>query len=207
LNLDPEFNAKRNKGARRRLSAWVSQFSEYQQFSEGCSLILDFYDTDDILKRDYWTLHEMMMRFNSCISISLYYGNAYQIQHFVPWASKIVTDIVTEMLKRKRKSIDKVKVDRPANWRLDAKQVKADINSLKVFEHYFPEMKKRGSGKTYKAFCKWHADTKNPNLSIDPDGHCHCYACGAHYDTFGVVMALENVDFATAVARVWELGK
>lgn len=205
-NLDPEFNYKRNKGVRRRLAAWVSDFAQYETFAEGCGLLLDYYDTDDILKRDYWTLHEMLMRWNSCVSISLYYGNAHQIAHFVPFASKIVTDIVTEMLKRKSKAVDKTKVSRPANWRLDAKQVKEDIDSLRVFEHYFPEMKKNG-GKTYKAFCKWHVDTKSPNLSIDPDGHCHCYACNAHFDVFGMVMSLESVDFATAVARVWELGR
>jgi len=204
-NLDPEFNYRKNKGTRRRLVAWVSDFAQYQTFSEGCGLLLDYYDTESILKRDYWTLHEILMRWNSCLSISLYYGNAYQIANFVPFASKIVTDIVTEMVKRKSKAVDKTKIVRPANWRLDAKQVKADIDSLKVFEYYFPDMKKNG-GTAYKAICRWH-DDKHPSLMIYPDGHVHCHSCNFHGDTFGVVMNLENVDFATSVARVWELGR
>lgn len=207
MNLDPEFNIKKNRDARHRLSAWVSKFSQYETFTEGCSLLLDFYDTDDILKKDYWTLHEMMMRLNSCISISLYYGNAYQIQGFVPWASKVVTDIVTEMVKRKRKCTDKAKVERPVNWRLDAKQVKTDIDCLRVFEHYFPSMKK--TGKYYRAKCPSGKHTDNhPSLMIDTsDGHVHCPVCGFHQDVFGIAMKFDNIDFASAVSEVWGLGK
>lgn len=198
---------KVNYVTRKRISNWITQFAQYEEFAEGCWLLVRYYDTGSPLGADDWTLIELHRRWSSLINLSMYYGNAHQINNFVPFANKIVAEIVTEMLKRKQKCVNKARHFRPATWRLDARQVKADIDSLKVFEHYFPDMKK--AGKNYRAFCRWHVDSRhgNPNLIIFPAiGACKCFRCNASFDVFGMIMDLDKVDFATAVARAKELG-
>lgn len=194
-----------NRLARQKLGNWVQNFSKYESFVDGCWLLMRYYDTENLLKSDYWTLVELHTRWSSLISCAFFYGNKHQIANFVPFASKIVTDLVAEMQKRKRLSVTQSEC-RPKNWRLSAKQVKEDIDPMRVVEHYFPDMKpwKKGS---YRALCRWHTDT-HPSLTIYPDGHIHCFVCNHHdTDSFGLVMDIEKCDFATAVARVWELGK
>lgn len=193
---------KVNKVIRDKLAQWSENFSQYQLFVDGCWLLMQHYDTSNLLKSDYWTLVELHRRWSSLINISFFYGNRYQIENFVPFASKIVTDLVTELLRRKKK-LPLTKVDRPTNWRLDAKQVKAQIDPLKVFEYYLPDMKK--NGRYYKATCLWHED-KHPSLVVYPEGHCHCHSCNMHQDTYGIIMDQEKCDFATAIARAVELG-
>ncbi len=198
---------KVNYMIRKRVSNWITQFAPYQEFSDGCWLLVRYYDTGNLLSSDDWTLIELHRRWSSLINLSMYYGNAHQVNNFVPFANKIVSEIVAEMLRRKYKCVDKARHHRPANWRLNAKQVKADIDSAKVFEHYFPDMKQ--IGKNYRAFCRWHPDRagKNPNLVIYPEiGSCKCFRCLRTFDVFGMIMDLDKVDFATAVARAKELG-
>lgn len=50
-----------------------------------------------------------------------------------------------------------------------------------------------------QARCLWHTD-KNPSLHYYAKGNrAHCFSCGHDEDSIGVYMALNNVDFATAV--------
>jgi hypothetical protein len=198
---------KANMATRRRLSNWIKQFAQYEEFVDGCWLLMRYYDTGNVLQADDWTLMELHRRWSSLVNLSMYYGNAHQVSNFVPFANGVVSDIVAEILRRKSKCVNKAKHFRPANWRLTASQVKADIDSAKVFEYYFPDMK--STGKNYKAFCKWHPDGPkgNPNLVIFPGiGACKCYRCGASFDVFGMIMDLDKVDFATAIARANQLG-
>jgi hypothetical protein len=198
---------KVNDMIRKQLSRWIQQFARYQDFADGCWLLVRYYDTTDLLGADDWTLVELHRRWSNLISLSLYYGNAYQINNFVPFANKVVSSIVAEMLRRKRRVSDKVRHHRPAQWRLDAKQVKANIDMVKVFQNYFPDMER--AGKNYRAFCRWHDDDRrrNPNLVIMPEiGACKCYRCGTAFDVFGMIMDLDKVDFATAVVIADRLG-
>ncbi len=190
---------KVNRMVRQKLGYWNSQFSQYQEFLDGCWLLMRYYDTENLLKKDYWTLVELHRRWSSLINASFYYGNKYQIANFVPFANKVVARLVAEMQRRKNPPTRK-----PQNWELCASQVKDEIDSDLVFRHYFPDMKP--NGKQHKARCRWHTDSKNPNLVIYPDGHCHCYRCNANYDVFGMIMSLDNCDFATAVHRAYALG-
>jgi len=203
VNIDSDVAYRRNRATRQRVQMWVSEFGKYQMFVDGCALLLHYYNDRDMLRSDYWTLVELHQRWSAVVNATFFWGNRHQIENFVPFADGIVADLVTEMLRRKKK-MPMAQVDRPKNWRLDAKQVKASIDPIRVFEYYLPDMKKNG-GKTYKATCLWHKDTR-PSLVVYPEGTCHCYACGSHQDVFGIIMNQEQCDFATSVARAMEIG-
>lgn len=203
MNIDPDVSYKKNKATRKRIENWVRYFGKYQNFLDGCALLLYYYNDEDMLKSDYWTLIELHQRWSAVINTTFFYGNRYQIENFVPFANKIVTDLVTEMLRRKRK-LTPSQVERPKNARLDAKQVKAQVDPLRIMGFYLPDMKKSG-GKTHKATCLWH-DDKRPSLVVYPEGYCHCFVCNKGVDLFGIIMDREQCDFATAVARAMEIG-
>ena len=56
-------------------------------------------------------------------------------------------------------------------------------------------------------------DDKNPSMSLNKNStfpHCHCFSCGANYDTFDVIKIFENLSsdcdvfqFATGSCRKW----
>ena len=195
---------KVNRVYRKALSRWIKDFATYQEFSDGCWLLVQHYNTEHMLESSGEAeLVELHRRWSSVIHLSLSYGNTYQIQNFVPFAQACLDDIVQGLLHIKRPKGEKQELPQ---YELDARQVKASINSLRVFSHYFPGMKKRGD--SYITFCKWHADDPRgkPNLHIYADGHCHCFNCRAHYDVFGMIMSLDGVDYATAVATADRLG-
>lgn len=200
MNCDSDVAYKRTKGARQAVSYWVSNPKDYQMYLDGTHLLMEYYAWDDILKADYWTLLEVYRRWASIIEASLFFGNRYQIENFVPLAQERVNEILNQMVATKKK-VNHRQIERPKNWRLDAKQVKIDVDPIKVFEYYLPDMKKSGS--VYKAKCLWHNDS-NPSFVVYQDGSAHCFVCGAHHDVFSVVMDLEKCDFATSVARVAE---
>ena len=193
---------KRNRKMRKALSMWVQDFGRYQDFAEGTWLLTKYYSTEDTLRADYWTMHEMLTRWQSCLNISMYYGNKYQMERFVPVAQKAIGEITERMMQAKCKSTRKV--ERPDNWRRDAKAIKAKVDTFKIFEYYMPDLKR--SGKLYKAHCLWHKDTKTPNFVVYDDGSGHCFACQAHFDIYSLIMEREGVDFATSIARALEIG-
>jgi DNA primase len=47
-----------------------------------------------------------------------------------------------------------------------------------------------------KGLCPFHAE-KTPSFYVEDD-HVHCYGCGAHYDHFGFIQAIEGVSFPEA---------
>lgn len=43
----------------------------------------------------------------------------------------------------------------------------------------YPDRLRPAGADRWRAACPWHADAR-PSLVVYGDGHCHCYACGAH---------------------------
>ena len=75
------------------------------------------------------------------------------------------------------------------------RQVKAASDIVAVAESY---LKVTPAGKTFKAVCPFHNDTR-PSLDIDPGRQRYkCWSCGAHGDVFNFVMHMEKVGFMEA---------
>ena len=193
---------KRNRKMRKALSMWVQDFGRYQDFAEGTWLLTKYYSTEDTLRSDYWTMHEMLTRWQSCMNISMYYGNKYQMERFVPVAQKAIGEITERMMQAKCKSTKKV--DKPDNWTLDKDTVKLQVDSVRIYEHYMQDVVRRGA--VHKAICLWHKDT-HPSFTIYGDGHGHCHVCGKHVSSvFDLIMEQEGVPFATSLKRALEIG-
>jgi DNA primase len=77
------------------------------------------------------------------------------------------------------------------------KQVKAASDIVAVVGSYIPI---HAAGKTFKAVCPFHNDTR-PSLDVDPQRQRYkCWSCGAHGDVFSFVMHQEKVGFREARA-------
>ncbi|MBN9121999.1 MAG: DNA primase [Planctomycetes bacterium] len=77
------------------------------------------------------------------------------------------------------------------------KQVKAASDIVAVVGSYIPL---HAAGKTFKAVCPFHNDTR-PSLDVDPQRQRYkCWSCGAHGDVFSFVMHQEKVGFKEARA-------
>ena len=58
------------------------------------------------------------------------------------------------------------------------------------------------NGPDYFGLCPFHQE-KSPSFSVNPSkGFYHCFGCGAHGDALDWVMAIDGVDFPTAVSRL-----
>jgi hypothetical protein len=64
----------------------------------------------------------------------------------------------------------------------------------------FTKLKKSGS--RYYGFCPLHTDKKSPSLVIYPNQSFYCFGCQAHGSIIDFVMALENLTFQDALARL-----
>jgi DNA primase len=81
------------------------------------------------------------------------------------------------------------------------KQVKAASDIVAVVESY---LKVTPAGKTFKALCPFHNDSR-PSLDVDPQRQRYkCWSCGAHGDVFSFVMHMEKVGFKEARAILAE---
>jgi DNA polymerase I len=56
------------------------------------------------------------------------------------------------------------------------------------------------SGGGHKIFCPYHDDKNTPNCHIYPDGHFHCFSCGAHGPTEELVEEFPDLDIDVAAA-------
>ena len=57
---------------------------------------------------------------------------------------------------------------------------------------------KRG-GSTFKGLCPFHKE-KTPSFNVDPRKQAfYCFGCGQGGDVFAFIMAIEGVDFITAM--------
>ncbi len=57
-------------------------------------------------------------------------------------------------------------------------------------------------GREYVALCPFHKE-KTPSFTINEDkGFFHCFGCGAHGDTIGFEMRIDNLTFPEAVERL-----
>ena len=75
------------------------------------------------------------------------------------------------------------------------KQVKAASDIVAVVGSY---INVTPAGKTFKAVCPFHQDTR-PSLDIDPQRQRYkCWSCGAHGDVFSFVMFQDKVGFKEA---------
>ena len=81
------------------------------------------------------------------------------------------------------------------------KQVKAASDIVAVVSSYIPV---HAAGKTFKAVCPFHDDTR-PSLDVDPQRQRYkCWSCGAHGDVFNFVMHMAKVGFKEARAILAE---
>jgi DNA primase len=75
------------------------------------------------------------------------------------------------------------------------KQIKAACDIVAVVGTY---LKLTPAGKTFKALCPFHNDSR-PSLDIDPQRQRYkCWVCGEHGDIFSFVMKQEKVGFREA---------
>ena len=57
----------------------------------------------------------------------------------------------------------------------------------------------RTAGKTFKAVCPFHDDSR-PSLDVDPQRQRYrCWACGKYGDVISFVQEIERVDFTEAM--------
>ena len=63
-------------------------------------------------------------------------------------------------------------------------------------------LKKAGGNQT--GLCPFH-DEKTPSFHVYPDGHYHCFGCGAHGTTLGFLMEMDGLTFVEAVETLASL--
>lgn len=54
------------------------------------------------------------------------------------------------------------------------------------------------TGRIWHTICPLHGDT-NPSFVVYPDGHFHCYGCGAHGDVLTLYAAMHHMSIAAAI--------
>jgi hypothetical protein len=52
------------------------------------------------------------------------------------------------------------------------------LTTAELLARYGDRLRPAGAGR-WRTCCPWHQDAR-PSLVVYSDGHCHCYACGAH---------------------------
>ena len=52
--------------------------------------------------------------------------------------------------------------------------------------------------------CPFH-DEKTPSFHVYPDGHYHCFGCGAHGTTIGFLMDVDSLTFPEAVEALADM--
>jgi hypothetical protein len=57
------------------------------------------------------------------------------------------------------------------------------------------------AGRLRTGCCPFHTE-KTASFTVYPDGHFHCFGCGAHGDAVGFTMRIEGLDFGEAVERL-----
>lgn len=72
------------------------------------------------------------------------------------------------------------------------------IESIKARLTIADVLGRRENGRTWHTVCPLHGDT-NPSFVVYPDGHFHCYGCGAHGDVIDLYSALHRVSKAAAI--------
>ena len=61
----------------------------------------------------------------------------------------------------------------------------------------------RKAGSNHTGLCPFH-DEKTPSFHVYPDGHYHCFGCGAHGTTLGFLMEIDGLTFPEAVESLAE---
>lgn len=56
----------------------------------------------------------------------------------------------------------------------------------------------KNAGSNQMGLCPFH-DEKTPSFNVYPDGHYHCFGCGAHGTTLGFLMEMDGLTFPQAV--------
>jgi DNA primase len=74
---------------------------------------------------------------------------------------------------------------------------------LDIVEVISPYVRLRKAGRTFKGLCPFHTE-KTPSFIVYPDGHYHCFGCGASGDVFTFVMRTENLEFREALQLLAE---
>ncbi len=89
---------------------------------------------------------------------------------------------------------------KPIPGHVDVEAVKARLDIVSVVERYTPLRK---SGKNFIGRCPMH-DDRGPSFVVYPDNQSwYCFgACGRGGDVIALVMAIEHLDFKTAVAAL-----
>ena len=77
-------------------------------------------------------------------------------------------------------------------------EVKSRLDIVDVVSDY---VELRKSGRSYSAFCPFHADTRTPSFVVFPETQTwHCFgACGEGGDVFAFIMKRENLSFGEAL--------
>ena len=65
-------------------------------------------------------------------------------------------------------------------------------------------VKLKKAGGNQMGLCPFH-DEKTPSFHVYPDGHYHCFGCGAHGTTLGFLMEMDGLTFPEAVEALASL--
>ena len=76
-------------------------------------------------------------------------------------------------------------------------EIAARADLVEIVLGYVPNLKQAGS--RWKGCCPFHQE-KTPSFIVNPDSNTyHCFGCGVGGNVFRFVMAIENLDFPSAV--------
>ena len=77
--------------------------------------------------------------------------------------------------------------------------VKSDPGVLRVYGQYVKGLKKAGD--KYVGLCPLHSES-TPSFTIFKDMRYQCFGCGSAHNIFGLIQAVDNCDFKTALEKV-----
>ena len=72
------------------------------------------------------------------------------------------------------------------------------IERVDIVEVVGSRVQLKKAGANHMGLCPFH-DEKTPSFHVYPDGHYHCFGCGAHGTTIGFLMDLDALTFPEAV--------
>ncbi len=78
------------------------------------------------------------------------------------------------------------------------------IERVDIVEVVGSRVQLKKAGANHMGLCPFH-DEKTPSFHVYPDGHYHCFGCGAHGTTIGFLMDVDALTFPEAVETLADM--
>ena len=78
------------------------------------------------------------------------------------------------------------------------------IERVDIVEVVGSRVQLKKAGANHMGLCPFH-DEKTPSFHVYPDGHYHCFGCGAHGTTIGFLMDVDALTFPEAVEALADM--